>query len=151
MKLYTKVSYRKNGGVAMEDRQDQARGITNRIIFEVKGKARVGEAGIEKTQTAEATETAFQEQDLTELPHCQCGALLRTIEEIGAIDCRTKELLCLHCAAVKCARCMKSVGVESRINLLGKTYCKSCALKTALTVGGICIAILILIVFLIFG
>jgi hypothetical protein len=135
----------------MEDRQDQARGITNRIIIGVKGKARVGEAGIEKTQTAEASETAFEEQELTELPHCQCGALLRTIEEIGAIDCRTKELLCLHCAAVKCARCMKSVGVESRINLLGKTYCKACALKTALTVGGICIAILILLVFLIFG
>lgn len=135
----------------MINRQDEARGLTNRIIIGVKGKAKVGEAGIEKTQTAEASETAFEEQELTELPHCQCGALLRTIEEIGAIDCRTKELLCIACSMVKCTRCMKSVGVESRINLLGKTYCKACALKTVLTVGGVCLAILILIIVLLFS
>jgi hypothetical protein len=135
----------------MINRQDETRGLTNRMIIGVKGKAKVGEAGIEKTQTAEASETTFEEQELTELPHCQCGALLRTIEEVGAVDCKTGELLCVYCAAVKCARCMKSVGVESRINLLGNVYCKPCALKTALTVGGVCLAILVAIIFLIFG
>ncbi len=135
----------------MIDRQNGARGITTRTVIGVKGKAKVGEPGIEKTQTAEANETDFEEQDLTELLHCQCGALLRTIEEVGAIDCVTKEFLCVECSMVKCERCVKSVGVESRFSLLGKIYCKPCALKTALIAGSICLAVLILIIFLLFS
>lgn len=133
----------------MINRQDEARGITTRMIIAVKGKAKVGEAGIQKIQTAEADETAFEEQEMTELPHCQCGALLRTIEEVGAIDCSSKEFLCLACSTIKCARCGKCVGVESRIDL-GKIYCKKCALKTVLTTIAICLAVAALIFLLLF-
>lgn len=112
----------------MINRQDEARGLTTRLIIGVKGKAKVGEAGIEKTQTAEASETAFTEQELTELPHCQCGAVLRTIEEIGATDCCSNDLLCIECSRVKCHHCHKSTGVESRVQI-GEVYCKRCAVK----------------------
>lgn len=136
--------------VRNRDRQDEARGLSSRIVIGVKGKARVGEAGIEKTQTAAVDETTFHEHDITELPHCQCGALLHTIEEVAGVDI-SGDFLCSLCASAKCAHCLRSVGVQSRINLLGNVYCKKCALRLgiyALTVFVVVIAVVCLVIFM---
>jgi len=132
--------------------QDGARGLSSRVVIGVKGKARVGEPGIERTQTAEADETGFQEQEVTGLPHCQCGALLHTIEEVGGVDV-SGDFLCVSCSQVKCHRCNKSVGVESRLSLLGNgnVYCKRCAIRLGiyvLVVFAVVIAIVCLAIFI---
>ncbi len=135
----------------MPNGQDEASGLTNRIITEVKGEAKVGEPGIEQTQTAQVNGTVFKETDLTELPNCPCGAVLHNIQEVGGIDCRSKSLLCIPCSMVKCTRCLKSVGVESRINLFGNVYCKKCATRLgiyALVVFAVVIAIVSLAIFI---
>jgi len=126
-----------------------AQGIITKTAIGIKGKARVGEAGIEKTQIAEASETAFAEQDITELPHCQCGSLIKAVEDIGAVDCITNEYLCLACSSIKCSRCLKSVGVESRLNLFGNIYCKHCAKTLIIIVAAICLAVIIGIIYII--
>jgi hypothetical protein len=134
----------------MIDRRNEARGLITRTIIGVKGKAKVGENGIEKTQSAEANEAEFQEQELIELLHCQCGAVLRTAEEIGAVDCVSKDFLCVECAKVRCCRCLKAVGVESRKNIFGQTYCKRCARRLIIIVAMVCLLVAVSIFFLIF-
>jgi hypothetical protein len=133
------------------NRQDEARGLINRTIIMVKGKAKVGEAGIERTQTAEVSETAFTEQDITEVPECPCGAPIPTIEELGAVDCITNDYLCLACASTKCARCLKSVGVESRVNLIDNVYCKKCARKLGVFILVSLIVVVAVVCFVLFG
>jgi len=126
----------------MDGSNSQAKGIITRTTIGIKGKAKVGEAGIEKTQTAEANEAEFEEMDITELPHCQCGALIKTIEEVGGVDCVTNDYLCLSCANIKCSRCLKSVGVESMVNLFGNIYCKKCARRQAFIALAVCLTCL---------
>jgi hypothetical protein len=134
----------------MINRRNEARGLITRTIIGVKGKAKVGENGIEKTQTAEANEAEFQEQELIELLHCQCGAVLRTAEEVGAIDCVTAEFLCIECAKVRCSRCLKAVGVESRKSIFGQTYCKRCARRLIIIAVIACLLVAVSVFFLIF-
>lgn len=130
--------------------RNEAHGIITRTAIGIKGKARVGEAGIEKTQTAEVSETAFEEHELTELPHCQCGAVLRTIEEIGATDCCSNDLLCIECSKVKCDHCHKSTGVESRIQI-GEVYCKRCAVKLGIFILVSFIAVITVVCLILFS
>jgi hypothetical protein len=128
--------------------RNEAQGIITRTSTGIKGKAKVGEAGIERTQTAEANETAFAEQDITSLPHCQCGGLIKAVEDIGAVDCLSGEFLCVACSQVKCHRCNKCVGVESRINL-GNIYCKRCAKMLGIVIAVITLLSLALLLLLV--
>ena len=128
----------------------QNRAVTTRSIVSVKGKASVGEPGIEKTQTANADDEQFLEDEFLDLPHCSCGALMRTTEELGGVCSVTGQLICLACSKVKCARCHKSVSVEARINLFGDVYCRRCAIKLVLVWLLVSLGILVSVFFLVF-
>ena len=135
----------------MSDRGDKhAQGITSKKIVTITGKGKQNEQFAERTEMAGIEGDTFLEDQIDDLKVCQCGVIMKP-SEAKAIDAVTTELICLECSVVQCASCKRRIGVESRVELFEKIYCKRCATRTGIFVLVVCVIVIAVVYFVVFS
>lgn len=113
--------------------------LTTSKITQVKGKAARGEPAIECIESTSVNGDELLEQEVTYVPHCACGAIIKP-EDLVGIDASSGELVCPACSEARCKYCGKVTSLPRRVDST-TVSCKSCELKLALLMLAMVVAL----------